>query len=966
MVTARQLARATLLALALGAASYARQSPVLITTPDPLHQSDPAVSSTLTCFVPSSGDSTSPWTSLPTHTTTEVSLRTDPRHGLLSDDILLCELQQGAGTGDGRDTAQRMYAVLGTVMLPHDSSGAAPIGGDALALETDALQLPPPASQPSASSSDPLLSFDEWKEQYLEHARKAKKDERARERSQRAESDASSTHKSVPADASSTRPAAPPTGPPVNASDARPAEQQVLEHAMAAAPAPPTVTALEDAAEELSELKHRWNYASLDCAAVVHQANPEAKFPSAILSEKKDRYMLSPCPSSRGKEGSVSSQFVIVELCQQIRIDTMVLANLEFFSSMFKLFSVRVARSLHAPETEWHTLGMFRARNVRGPQVFKMLSTPHTYYRFMRIDFLEHYGSEYYCPVSILRVYGRNEREDADEDILSELQAADDDDDDVAEEEEACPGVTLLDVHGRWVEEACTLEPFPGVWACACLWPEAAAIAPRPTPASLLVPPLTQSWSNHTLDPRDDGTLAHGSQEDLALGMEHADTIPTKPQNAEAPTTKTPARDTSSAAPTMTSATSTAPATAAETPMMSQEARTGTDASAMLSTCAVPARVRATSSLLSDMPVSSEPSPALVQPPIPASSTSAQGSSFHSATPTTLAASPAPSARASLSSAMSVSTSDESVDANRTMSHAESSEARTRSAETKSSKSEKPKSTGKPPPASEAKSPGSGGESIYRTITKRLSALESNTSLSMQFLQLNSEQLRDKLTELERTQTQRLQALSSALDATHTRVVREALSEQGQVLQRAMAALATQQRQHEAERALWHTQFERLARDVRVGKRWDTVQLLLLLLLLLMLVLTRSSPAQQRGEERWWPDLLRARSTTPSLLRPPMSPPHAASPDTVSQLEDAAAEFDTPSAWRTSGSSVLAVPRTPRQVASLKYPHRRGAYAAGSAERMRRRPTPRRMTTPRPRRSDDVVEFDMGEEMESS
>lgn len=58
------------------------------------------------------------------------------------------------------------------------------------------------------------------------------------------------------------------------------------------------------------------------------------------------------------------------------------------------------------------------------------------FYRYLRIDFLSHYGSEYYCPVSILRVYGltqldafrRDQERDArlaeveDEVFLDELQ----------------------------------------------------------------------------------------------------------------------------------------------------------------------------------------------------------------------------------------------------------------------------------------------------------------------------------------------------------------------------------------------------------------------------------------------------------------------------------------------------------------------------------------------------------------
>jgi hypothetical protein len=112
--------------------------------------------------------------------------------------------------------------------------------------------------------------------------------------------------------------------------------------------------------DPLIKLKDRSNYALFDCSAQVHRSSSQSKGASSILSEKKDRYMLTPCQADK---------FVEVELCDEIRIDTIVLANFEFFSSMFKHFSIKV--SMHYPGRldEWHDLGTFRARNIRGVQV---------------------------------------------------------------------------------------------------------------------------------------------------------------------------------------------------------------------------------------------------------------------------------------------------------------------------------------------------------------------------------------------------------------------------------------------------------------------------------------------------------------------------------------------------------------------------------------------------------------------
>ncbi|EIM86168.1 uncharacterized protein STEHIDRAFT_122133 [Stereum hirsutum FP-91666 SS1] len=54
----------------------------------------------------------------------------------------------------------------------------------------------------------------------------------------------------------------------------------------------------------------RFNYASLDCSARVHSSHKSAKSAYNILSNKKDRYMLSPCPAPGEKHLRTSSSSV--------------------------------------------------------------------------------------------------------------------------------------------------------------------------------------------------------------------------------------------------------------------------------------------------------------------------------------------------------------------------------------------------------------------------------------------------------------------------------------------------------------------------------------------------------------------------------------------------------------------------------------------------------------------------------
>ncbi|KAH7334758.1 UNC-like C-terminal-domain-containing protein [Rhizoctonia solani] len=150
----------------------------------------------------------------------------------------------------------------------------------------------------------------------------------------------------------------------------------------------------------------RFNYASMECSARVHSAGKSMKSASSILSSKKDKYMLAPC-SAKNKD-------IIVELCDDIRVDTVQLANFEFFSGVFKDIAIFLARANnpHSHRLSWVPAGVFRAKNVRGVQTFRLYDLPFTFYRYIRIEFRSHYGKEYFCPVSLLRVYGLTQMED--------------------------------------------------------------------------------------------------------------------------------------------------------------------------------------------------------------------------------------------------------------------------------------------------------------------------------------------------------------------------------------------------------------------------------------------------------------------------------------------------------------------------------------------------------------------------
>lgn len=159
-----------------------------------------------------------------------------------------------------------------------------------------------------------------------------------------------------------------------------------------------------DNEDQGEQYKDRFNYASTECAATVVKTNLQSKGASAILVENKDSYMLNQC--------SLQQKFVIIELCQDILVDTLIVGNFEFFSSTFR--HIRVSVSDRYPvdsPSRWQVLGVFEAANVRDIQSFS-IENPLIWARYLKIEVLSHYGDEYYCPISLVRVHGKTMMEE--------------------------------------------------------------------------------------------------------------------------------------------------------------------------------------------------------------------------------------------------------------------------------------------------------------------------------------------------------------------------------------------------------------------------------------------------------------------------------------------------------------------------------------------------------------------------
>lgn len=115
---------------------------------------------------------------------------------------------------------------------------------------------------------------------------------------------------------------------------------------------------------------------------------------------------------------------------EDIWIDTLVLANYEFFSSMLRTFRVSVSDRWPVKTDKWKDLGVHEARNSREIQAF-LIENPQIWARYIRIEFLTHYGKEYYCPLSLVRVHGTRMLES-----WKDTEANNDDDEEVDEDPE--------------------------------------------------------------------------------------------------------------------------------------------------------------------------------------------------------------------------------------------------------------------------------------------------------------------------------------------------------------------------------------------------------------------------------------------------------------------------------------------------------------------------------------------------
>ncbi|KAJ7626580.1 UNC-like C-terminal-domain-containing protein, partial [Mycena polygramma] len=544
--------------------------------------------------------------------------------------------------------------------------------------------------------------------------------------------------------------------------------ERVMEGGEAATPAAEVSSwpaAPQDAPHFRVPITDRFNYASLDCSARVHTSHRSAKSPGSILSSKRDRYMLSPCRPPKGEQ-----QFIVVELCEDIRIDTVQLANFEFFSGVFKEFTVSVSKTYTTDPDGWTFASTHTAKNIRVVQSFHPPTSLRDFYRYIRIDFHSHYSNEYYCPISLLRVYGLTHLEEYKWDIWEKESSA------RARRDEQQHVVPSLAIEVNDPEPAPAPDPVR-IPASYAEFMGAASTEREQTQEESLAGTGTQAEAPSPSAPDVEASPQSNDS------RERADTEPLPPPASY---------DSSESAETASMSSPSTTTSIDQTPPPTTEASTATDANIPPQT---PDRA----------PNGSEPSPPSVDASV-ARSTSASAST--TSTSTTLATATTTS---TTTTTLAVS-SGTIISALSTTSLV-------------------------PAPA--------GGESIYRTIMNRLTALEANHTLYARYVEEHTGAVRDMLRRVGED-LGRAEGVGKAQAQTYARTLLE---------------WERQRKRVDAEYRELMRRIEYLSDEIVLEKRLGIAQLLLLLAVLVFMSLTRGSrgeavmpmvPSMSRSALRAW------------------------------------------------------------------------------------------------------------------
>lgn len=166
---------------------------------------------------------------------------------------------------------------------------------------------------------------------------------------------------------------------------------------------PSNQTAAATAEEGVLVKKSHINYASMDAGALILETSASSSGFQNLLLDDKDKYGITPCAEKK---------MVVIGLSEDILAREIVLAQYEKYSSGVREFRVSGARVF--PTQEWSDLGTFEAKYGEGEQSFSLEAK---WVRYVKVRFMSHYGNEYSCTLSQIKVHGITMTENFHEDL---------------------------------------------------------------------------------------------------------------------------------------------------------------------------------------------------------------------------------------------------------------------------------------------------------------------------------------------------------------------------------------------------------------------------------------------------------------------------------------------------------------------------------------------------------------------
>jgi len=146
----------------------------------------------------------------------------------------------------------------------------------------------------------------------------------------------------------------------------------------------------------------RFNYASDRNGAKVLASNREAKNAKAALSDNADAYFITPCAAPH--------KWFLVELSEEVLVDTVVLSHGEYYSAPFNDIDVFVSRTYPpASDGGWTPLARLAVLHERGVQTFALPTA--SWAQFMVLAARSHHGDGRYCTLTQLSVHGKDTAE---------------------------------------------------------------------------------------------------------------------------------------------------------------------------------------------------------------------------------------------------------------------------------------------------------------------------------------------------------------------------------------------------------------------------------------------------------------------------------------------------------------------------------------------------------------------------